>query len=91
MQQVFVSILNFNGKDNTFKCLDSIKKINASNFKLNVVVIDNGSKEKLNLPQDYLGNIPLKIIVNKKNLGFTGGHNLGIKYALLKTADYVVI
>ncbi len=91
MRNVFVSIINFNGRDNTFACLDSIKKINASNFKLNVVVVDNGSKEKLNLPPDYLGNIPLKIIVNKKNLGFTGGHNAGINYALSKNADYVLV
>lgn len=91
MRNVFVSIINFNGRDNTFKCLDSIKKINASNFKLNVVVIDNGSKEKLNLPQDYLGNIPLKIIVKEKNLGFTGGHNAGINYALSKDAGYVLV
>ncbi len=91
MRNIFVSIINFNGRDNTFKCLDSIKKINASNFKLNVVVIDNGSKEKLNLPQDYLGNIPLKIIAEEKNLGFTGGHNTGINYALSKNADYVLV
>ncbi len=91
MRNVFVSIINFNGRDNTFKCVDSIKKINASNFKLNVVVIDNGSKEKLNLPQGYLGNIPLKIIVKEKNLGFTGGHNAGINCALSKNADYVLV
>ena len=91
MINVFVSIINFNGRNNTFVCLDSIKKINASNFKLNVVVIDNGSKEKLNLTQDYLGNIPLKIILKEKNLGFSGGHNAGINYALSKNADYVLI
>src|SRR3989344_8189189 len=91
MRNVFVSIINFNGRDNTFACLDSIKKINASNFKLNVVVVDNGSKEKLNLPQDYLGIIPLKIIVKEENSGFTGGHNAGINYALSKNADYVLV
>ncbi len=91
MRNVFVSIINFNGRGNTFKCLDSIKKLNTPNFKLNVVVIDNGSREKLNLPQDYLGNIPLKIIVKEKNLGFTGGHNAGINYALSKNADYVLV
>ena len=91
MRNVFVSIINFNGRDDTFKCLGSIKKINASDFKLNVVVIDNGSREKLNLPQDYLGNIPLEIIVKENNLGFTGGHNKGIKYALENGADYILV
>ena len=84
MRNVFVSIINFNGRDNTLACLDSIKKLNTSNFKLNVVVIDNGSNGKLNLSQDYLRNIPLKLIAEEKNLGFTGGQNKGIKYALEK-------
>jgi len=91
MRNVFVSIINFNGRDNTFRCLDSLKKLNASNFKLNTIVIDNGSKEKLNLSENYLDNIPLKVITNKKNLGFTGGHNTGINYALSKDADYVLV
>ena len=91
MRNVFVSIINFNGRENTLACLDSIKKTNISDFKLNIVVIDNGSKEKLNLTQDYLGSIPLKIIVKEKNLGFTGGHNVGINYALSKNADYVLV
>jgi len=86
MRNVFVSIINFNGRENTLACLDSIKKTNISDFKLNIVVIDNGSKEK-----DYLGSIPLKIIVKEKNLGFTGGHNVGINYALSKNADYVLV
>jgi len=91
MKSVYVSIINFNGRDNTFRCLDSLKKLNASNFKLNIVVIDNGSKEKLDLSENYLDNIPLKVIANKKNLGFTGGHNAGINYALSKNADYVLV
>ena len=91
MRNVFVSIINFNGRKNTFACLDSIKKLNTSNFKLNVIVINNGSEEKLNLPQDYLRNIPLKILTEEKNLGFTGGHNTGIKYALSMNADYVLV
>src|SRR3989344_4893403 len=91
MRNVFVSIINFNGRENTLACLDSIKKTNISDFKLNIVVIDNGSKEKLNLPQDYLGNIPLKIIIKEKNLGFTGGQSEGINYAFSKNADYVLV
>ncbi len=91
MRNVFVSIINFNGRDNTFRCLDSLKKINASNFRINIVVIDNGSKEKLDLSENYLHNISLKVIINKKNLGFTGGHNVGINYALSKNADYVLV
>ncbi len=91
MQKVFISIINFNGRENTLDCLDSIKKINIDNFELYTVVIDNGSKEKLNLPKDYLGEIPLKIIESEVNLGFSGGHNKVIRYALENGADFVLI
>lgn len=89
MQKVFVSILNFNGRENTLGCLDSIQKINKENFDLEVIVIDNGSKEKINLPPSYLREVHL--IKSSQNLGFSGGHNLGIKYALENLADYVLI
>ncbi len=91
MKKVFVSIINFNGSKNTRECLQSIDNLNTSGLELNVVVIDNASKEKLELEENFLKNASLKIILNKKNLGFSGGQNLGIKYALEKKADYVVV
>src|SRR5258708_22081300 len=87
MKSVWVSIINFKGKDDTLECLKSLEKT-KKDFVLNVVVIDNGSQEKLKLP-NYSYN--LEVIESKKNLGFSDGHNLGIKYALDKGADYVVI
>jgi GT2 family glycosyltransferase len=71
--------------------LESIKKINISEFKLTILVIDNNSSEKLNLKKGLLGKFPLEVIKNNNNLGFSGGHNVGIKYALQNGADYVVI
>ncbi|MCL5113770.1 MAG: glycosyltransferase family 2 protein [Patescibacteria group bacterium] len=91
MRKVFISILNFNGKKNTLECLKSIDNLNTDGIDLSVVVIDNGSKELLGLKDNLLKNATLKVILNKKNLGFSAGHNLGIKYALLNNADCVVI
>lgn len=91
MKNVFVSILNFNGRKNTLECIESLKKIIKPNYKLTILVIDNGSIEKLNLDDDSWGNINLKVIRQEKNLGFSGGHNIGFKYALSNGADYVVI
>jgi len=91
MKKVFISVINFNGKKNTFECLKSIDNLNTTGIELNVVLIDNASKEKLDIEENFLKNASLKIILNEKNLGFSGGHNLGIKYALSKMADYVVI
>ena len=88
MKSIYISIINFNGKKNTLDCLDSIKKAQKPSFDLNVVVIDNGSKEKFDLPKDYSDVILIK---SAKNLGFSGGHNKVIKYALENGADYILV
>lgn len=91
MKSVFVSILNFNGNSNTLECIESLRKINISDFKLTVLVIDNKSLEKFKLQNESPGKIEIKVINNEENLGFSGGHNGGIKYALENGADYVLI
>jgi len=90
MKHVFVSIINFNGANNTLECLLSLDKINSKNFKISVVVIDNASYEKFKI-QNSKFKIDVKIIRNEENLGFSGGQNVGIKYALDNEADYVLI
>lgn len=88
MKSVWVSLINFKGKENTIDCLNSLEKITKDNFDLKVIVVNNGSTEKLTLPKYSFSP---KILESKKNLGFSGGHNLGIKFALEKDADYVLI
>jgi GT2 family glycosyltransferase len=91
MKKVFISLINFNGSKNTRECLESIDNLNLTGIDLNVIVIDNGSKEKLDLKEDFLKHASLKLILNTENLGFSEGHNLGIKYALANNADYIVL
>jgi GT2 family glycosyltransferase len=90
MPKVFVSLVNYNGNEDTFLCLDSLDKVKAQNFELSVVVVDNASQENFQTEKKY-NNFELKIIRSDKNLGFAGGQNLGIKYCLEEGADYVVI
>lgn len=91
MKSVFILILNFNGNNNTLDCVESLKKINITDFKLTILVVDNNSSEKLNLKSDLFEKIQLKVIKNEKNLGFSGGNNVGIRHALKYGADYIVI
>lgn len=91
MKNIFISMLNFNGNNNTIVCVDSLRKINGADIKLTVLIIDNGSAQRLNLENKLLENMRIKVINNVKNLGFAGGHNVGIKYALENGAEYVVI
>lgn len=91
MSKIFISILNFNGKADTLKCLNSLKQVISDKYSTTVVVVDNGSSEDFDLREGDFKDLNLKIIKNKINLGFTGGHNLGFNYALNEGADYVVI
>jgi hypothetical protein len=92
MPKVFVIILHWNNQSDTLECLESLKKIDYPNYQ--VVVIDNGSKEKFRVQRLDLNGTEgskVKIIYNQKNLGFAGGNNVGIRYALEKGADYVLL
>lgn len=86
MKHVVISLLNFNGKKNTLDCIESLENVRRDDFKLTIVVVDNASSD--GSPSEISN---LKIILNKENLGFAGGHNVAIKYALENGADYVLI
>lgn len=91
MNKVFISIINYNNKKDTLDCLESIRQLNREKIDLNVIVVDNASKEEFKLDNNFFKDIPLKIFFNEKNLGFSGGHNLAVSYALSNNADCVVI
>lgn len=91
MPIIFVSIINYNGNKDTLSCLRHLEKVKVENFNLEVVVIDNGSKEPFEVKKDEFKNYKLHILKSDINLGFSGGQNLGIKYSLKKGADYVVV
>jgi hypothetical protein len=86
MPKVSIIILNWNGLNDTIECLDSVYRLEYPNFE--VVVVDNCSTD------GSVGNISREfpqafLIENSKNLGFTGGNNVGMKYAMRVGADYV--
>jgi hypothetical protein len=67
-----------------------LDELNTTDFELNVVVVDNASEEKFTNDKKYQ-NFNLELIRSEKNLGFAGGQNLGIKFALDNGADYIVV
>ncbi len=61
----------------TKMCLDSLKKYTPEPYE--VIVVDNGSSDGT---KEYLQkNKNIRCIFNKKNLGFAGGINQGLKVA----------
>lgn len=98
MFKIFIIILNWNRAYETIECLKSIQKLKIKDFLLEVVVVDNASKDGMieiirkNVRSiTGIRGIRGKIIENKENLGFAGGNNVGIKYALENKADFVLI
>ncbi len=99
MINIFVVILNWNRKRDTLECLESLSKTKISNFKLTLLVVDNGSSDdsrivikkylkKLSFESKNINGLLLK---NTTNLGFAAGNNVGLSYAMAKRADFVVV
>ena len=91
MKKVFILILNYNSRENTMDCLRSLERVVKTNFSLNIVLIDNASSENFYLDKDFKSKIPIKIIKNNFNLGFSEGNNVGLRYSLENGADYVCL
>ncbi len=86
--KVIITIVNWNGKEDTCDCIDSLKKLDYKNYE--IAIVDNGSSD--GSPEYISERFPdLKIILNSKNLGVGEGHNTGIRYALGRGADYILV
>lgn len=88
MTSVLIVVLNWNGAKDTNECVESLKVQSFKDFQ--ILVIDNGSKLDDYSKLSFLENTPyLTLIRNEKNLGFAGGVNTGIKYAIKNDYEFV--
>lgn len=72
---VSVIVLNWNGKENLRKCLQSLAGQDYPKYE--IVVVDNASTDgSVELTEKYP---QARVIVNDKNLGFAEGNNVGIQ------------
>ena len=87
--RVSIIVLNWNGLDDTIECLESLRKITYPNYE--VIVVDNGSEgdDVRVLREKYRDYV--QVVQNDRNLGFAGGSNVGIRHALGKGTDYVLL
>jgi hypothetical protein len=86
--KVYIAILSWNNYKDTRECLESLKNISYPNYK--VIIVDNGSKDdstKKN-QQEFPEHVYIYL---KENLGFSGGNNPAIEYALKQGADYILM
>ncbi len=86
--KIVVIVLHFRNLDDTVECLDSLIQQDYSNFE--IILVDNGSQDAPLV--DAVKSYPrLHCIRNESNLGFAEGNNIGIRYALQRGADAVLL
>jgi hypothetical protein len=76
-------VLNWNGGDDTLGALESLDGVEA-------ICVDNGSDD--GSPDAVAATFPgVDLIRTGVNLGFSGGNNVGIRRALTRGADWVLL
>lgn len=81
--RVYIVLLNYRGAEDTLACLESLKSLAYNNY--HIIVVENDSQDgSADLFRQELesGRHHFHLIVSEKNLGYSGGNNLAIRYAL---------
>jgi len=85
---ITIIILNWNRPADTLACLESLRASGAMDYE--AVVVDNGSSDgSAALIQEQWPEAV--VIENGRNLGYAGGNNVGLRYALGRGARYVLL
>ncbi len=79
-------VLNWNGWRDTVECLAALRECTYP--QLTVIVVDNGSTDD-SVARIRSAHPDILLLESGKNLGFAGGNNIGIRYALAHHADCV--
>ncbi len=86
--KISVVVLTFNSEKYLPDLLESLSKTDWPECEWEIIFVDNDSKDRT---LEILENTDYHVIRNEKNLGFAEGNNVGIRYALHKGSDYVVL
>lgn len=89
---VAVVVINYKGIEDTFECIASLAKQTYEDFV--IVAVENGShdgsaEEFQKLEKTYGDKVIT--LYNDKNIGFDGGANTGIQWALANNFEYVAL
>jgi GT2 family glycosyltransferase len=86
MSTWWICVLNWNGREDTLRCLRSLAASGADG----VVVADNGSSDG-SVAAIRAAHPQVELVENGANLGFSGGNNAAIRRGLELGADWVVL
>jgi GT2 family glycosyltransferase len=85
--EIYIVLVNWNKPLMTLDCIKSIKKSIYTNYK--ILVVENGSND--NSVELLNNNNDFHLIISNKNLGYTGGNNIAIKYCLEHNTNYIFL
>jgi GT2 family glycosyltransferase len=84
--RVALLILTWNRRDDVLRCVASLQRLTYPD--VTPVVIDNASQDDT-VPALQAQYPQLTILAQRRNLGYAGGNNVGIRWALERGADYL--
>ncbi len=92
MNRVAVVVVNYKGIEDTTSCLESLQKQTFKNFT--IIAVENGSGDESvhafkGFEKQY--GTKLKTLYNSENIGFTGGVNTGINWALENNYGFIAL
>ncbi len=86
--RVAVIVLNYNGLADTLKCLESLQHLEGDPCR--IVLVDNASEVDPRMQAERV--LPaLESIRTERNLGYAGGNNRGMEYALEHGAEFLLV
>lgn len=91
--KVSIIILTTNALKMTRQQMADIAKLDIGNLEVECMVVDNGSKDGTQdaLTNYKLPNMTYRFLETGANLGFAGGNNIGIKDALKRGFEYIIL
>lgn len=90
MPRVAVIIVAYNQRELALACLKHVTRLEYPADRLDIIVVDNNSGD--GTPQAVRDRYPTAVVLEMgENLGYAGGNNAGMEYALEHGADWVLI
>ncbi len=84
----YAVVLNWNGREDTLECLESLTRVDCPD--MSIVCVDNGSHD--GSPAAIRERFPGVVLIESgANLGYAGGNNLGLRYALDHGATWIAL
>lgn len=92
-KSISIVILTYNGLEDTSEVMEDIAKLSTKGLEAETILVDNGSTDgTVEKFEDFkLPNMDYKFIETGANLGFAGGNNYGIKDAVKRKRDYILL